>query len=218
MDKYSDRRAAGQFLATNLKEYANRSDIVVLALPRGGVPVAFEVAKTLKAPLDVFVVRKLGVPSHEELAMGALATGGTVFLNREVIRDLNISQESIDDVITKETNELTRRETKYRGNKSFLELKNKIIILVDDGIATGATMHVAIIALRQFNPAQLVVAVPVAALDTSQALTKIVDRFICPIQSSSFYAVGQWYDDFSQTEDKEVEDLLKEAEKWRKST
>lgn len=213
MSHYVDRTAAGKILAKELESYAHRSDIIILALPRGGVPVAFEIAKVLLVPLDVFIVRKLGVPGHEELAMGALAMNNVTVFNEDVIKDLSISKEAIDQVINEETQELKRREKMYRDNKPFPTLKGKTVILVDDGIATGATLRVAIKALHQFKPVSIIVAVPVAAITTCKNIETLVDKLICPLKSENFYAVGQYYDTFSQTTDEEVYQLLKEAKK-----
>ncbi len=208
MDRYANRFAAGKTLANELKAYLNRSDVIILALPRGGVPVAFEVAKALKIPLDVFIVRKLGVPGHEELAMGALAMGNTIVFNEDVVKSLSISKQAIDDVIKEESKELRRREIAYRGQKEFPILNGKTVILIDDGIATGATLRVAIKALRQLNPANIIVAVPVASISTYEKMSPLVDKLICPLKTRDFYAVGQYYDDFSQTTDEEVFSLL----------
>lgn len=208
MDKYRDRQEAGQVLASELKEYANRSDVIVLALPRGGVPVAYEIAQELNLPLDVFIVRKLGVPGHEELAMGAIASGGTTVFNDDVVRSLSISKKMIDSVIQKENEELSRRELTYRGKRPFSNIKNKTVILVDDGIATGATMRAAIKALRLLKPASIIIAVPVAEANTCQSIAKIADKMLCPLQPTLFYAVGAWYDYFDQTSDEEVHRLL----------
>jgi len=209
MRKFLDRYDAGKVLAEKLKAYKNNSDVIVLALPRGGVPVAFEVAKALHAPLDIFIVRKLGVPSHEELAMGAIASNDTIVFNEEIVRGLNIPQYEIDQVIKSEKQELERREKAYRGNKKFPNLDNKIIILVDDGIATGATMRAAIKAISQQKIKKLIVAVPVAAYETCLEISKLANELICPLQPENFYAVGAWYDNFNQTEDEEVFNLLK---------
>ncbi len=210
-DKYSDRYAAGKVLAKELKPYSNRSDVIILALPRGGVPVAFEVAKALLIPLDVFIVRKLGVPGHEELAMGALAIGNTIVFNEDVIKNFSLSKQTLDRVIHEESQELQRRELAYRGQKEFPVLKGKTVILIDDGIATGATLRVAIKALYQLTPASLIVAVPVAETSTCEKIAALVDKLICPLKTKDFYAVGQYYDDFSQTTDEEIYSLLKQA-------
>lgn len=204
MDKYLNRLEAGQILAKALISYANRDDLLVLALPRGGVPVAFEVAKYLNAPLDVFVVRKLGVPFHPELAFGALASKGEPVFNEAILSELNLSQAEIDAVIQKERNELKRRNEIYRLNKSFPDIKNKTIILVDDGVATGATIRAAILALKQLHPKQIIAAVPVMDHSIYDELKNLVTQIICPLIPDHLYAVGVWYQDFSQTEDEEV--------------
>jgi predicted phosphoribosyltransferase len=185
-------------LATKLSAYANRPDVVVLALPRGGVPVAYEVARALNAPLDVFVVRKLGVPGHEELAMGALATGGVRVLN-DVVRYLGIPVSLIEAVTSQERRELERREHLYRGNRPPLDVRNQTVILVDDGLATGSTMRAAVQALRQQQPASIVVAVPVAAPESCEEMRTQADDVICAVTPEAFHAVGLWYRDFSQT-------------------
>lgn len=208
MKQFVDRYDAGKILANELKEYENKSNVIVLALPRGGVPVAYEVAEFLSVPLDVFIVRKLGVPGHEELAMGAIAMGGTVVFNDEIIHEINIPKEAIDSVIKAEDTELKRREVKYRGNRPFPKLTDKTIILVDDGIATGATMRAAVQALRKHKPARIIVAVPVAARSTYEEMEHIADQVVCPLIPQIFNAVGQWYQDFTQTSDEEVYELL----------
>ena len=208
MDKFSNRYEAGRMLASQLQAYAKNPDVIVLALPRGGVPVASEIAKSLSVPLDVFIVRKLGVPGHEELAMGAIASGGTVVFNEDIRTQLHISELAMQKVIQAEQQELQRREVAYRGKKPFPVLKDKIIILVDDGIATGATMRAAIKALKKEQPKRLVLAVPVAAADTIHEMSKLVDEIVCPLAPYNFYAVGAWYDEFSQTSDEEVFQLL----------
>jgi predicted phosphoribosyltransferase len=213
MMQYLNRKDAGLQLAEKLSPYANRDDVIVLALPRGGVPVAFEVAKALHAPLDVFIVRKLGVPGHSELAMGAIAMGGVTLFNKGIVSDLHISKEEIDTVIAKESQELQRRELAYRGTHTPPNIKHKTVILVDDGIATGASMHVAIDALRRLEPSKIIVAVPVAPTDASDLFSTIADEFICPLVPPHFNAVGQWYEDFTQTEDDEVHTLLAESRK-----
>ena len=205
---FRDRSEAGRLLASKLAAYVNHPDVLVLALPRGGVPVAYEVARALGAPLDVFLVRKLGVPGHEELAMGAVATGGVRVLNDQVVRALHIPDYVIDAVAAREQQELARRERLYRGGRPPPDVRGRTVILVDDGLATGATMHAAIKALRQLQPARLVVAVPTAAPETCEALRAEVDEVICAITPEPFYAVGLWYEDFSQTTDEEVRDLL----------
>jgi erythromycin esterase-like protein/adenine/guanine phosphoribosyltransferase-like PRPP-binding protein len=205
---FRDRSEAGRVLAEKLAHYANRPDVVVLALPRGGVPVAYEVARALGAPLDVFVVRKLGVPGYEELAMGAVATGGVRVLNDNIVAGLRIPDYLIDAVANRELEELKRRERVYRGGRPPPDLRGRTVILVDDGLATGATMLAAIKALRQLQPARIVVAVPTASPDTCEALRAEVDEVICAITPEPFHAVGRWYQDFSQTTDDEVRDLL----------
>jgi erythromycin esterase-like protein/predicted phosphoribosyltransferase len=202
---FSDRREAGRLLAAKLAAYANRPNVVVLALPRGGVPVAFEVAQALNAPLDVFVVRKLGVPGYEELAMGAVATGGLRVLNDQIVRDLRVPDYVIDRVAAEEGEELTRRERAYRGGRPPLDVHGRTVILVDDGLATGATMRAAVKALRQHGPAQIVVAVPTASPETCGELKAEV---VCAITPEPFHAVGYWYEDFTQTTDQEVRELL----------
>jgi putative phosphoribosyl transferase len=208
MEKFINRHEAGRVLANQLKSYANNSEVIVLALPRGGVPVGYEIAKSLFAPLDVFIVRKLGVPGHEELAMGAIASGGVAIFNQDIVRALHISEDDIQRVISKESEELKRRELIYRHDSEFPSLQNKIVILVDDGIATGATMRAAVRTLRQQEPARIIMAIPVAAFSTYQDMAKIVDEIVCPLQPLHFYAVGLWYEDFSQTTDSEVSELL----------
>jgi predicted phosphoribosyltransferase len=206
---FRDRREAGRLLAAKLTAYANRPDVIVLALPRGGVPVGYEVARALGAPLDVFVVRKLGVPGYEELAMGAVATGGVRVLNDQVVSRLGIPEHVIDAVAAREQQELARRERLYRGGRPPLDVRNRTVILVDDGLATGATMHAAIAALRQLHPARIVVAVPTASAETCEEMRAEADDVICAVTPEPFQAVGRWYQDFSQTMDEEVQDLLK---------
>ena len=206
--RYRHRRDAGRRLAAALLPYANRRDVVVLALPRGGVPVGFEVAATLGAPLDVFVVRKLGLPGREELAMGALASGGVRVLDEDLIRVAGVSADEVQRVTEAEQTELDRRERRYRDERPFPEVRGKTVILVDDGLATGATMRAAVAALRLKGPARIVVAVPVAAPETCDAFKSIADDIVCAVTPESFQAVGLWYDDFSQTTDDEVRELL----------
>jgi putative phosphoribosyl transferase len=206
--RFRDRREAGRLLAAQLSAYASRPDVLVLALPRGGVPVAAEVVRALGAPLDVFVVRKLGVPGHEEFALGAIATGGVRVLNDDVVQALRIPDRVIDAVAAKEQEELARRERLYRGDRPPLDVRGRTVILVDDGLATGATMHAAIKALRQQQPARIVVAVPTASPETCDELKREVDEVICATTPDPFYAVGLWYEDFSQTTDEEVRELL----------
>ena len=215
MDKFTDRNEAGCVLAEHLNEYAHRSDVIVLALPRGGVPVAYEVAMALSIPLDVFIVRKLGVPQHEELAMGAIASGGTVVFNHRLIKQLHVDKASIDAVLISEQKELMRRQHLYRGNRPFPNLLGKTIILVDDGMATGSTMHAAIKALRKLKPNAIIIAVPVAAPKTCEKLSKLVDNIICPLKPTNFHAVGLWYEKFSQTSDDEVITWLEKTNSTR---
>lgn len=212
---FRDRRHAGDHLGRALVQYAGRDDVVVLGLPRGGVPVGFEIATRLRAPLDVLVVRKLGVPGHEELAMGAIASGGIQVLDREVIKMARVSQEAINAVIARETTELERREQVFRGGRPAPSVAGKIVILVDDGLATGSTMLAAIEALRTKSPAQIVAAVPIAAPDTCEALRSRVDHMVCLVTPPEMRAVGYWYDDFTPTPDTEVRVLLDQAERQR---
>ena len=205
---FRNRREAGRLLAQKLAHHANRPNVLVLALPRGGVPVAYEVARALNAPLDVFIVRKLGVPGYEEVAMGAVATGGVRVLNDNIVSGLGIPDYVIDAVAARELEELKRRERVYRGGRPPPDVRGRTVILVDDGLATGATMLAAIKALRQLQPARIVVAVPTAAPDTCEALRAEVDEVICAITPEPFHAVGRWYEDFSQTTDEEVRELL----------
>lgn len=209
---FQNRTDAGRKLAEKLTEYANREDVLVLALPRGGVPVAFEVAQKLNAPLDIFLVRKLGVPGQKELAMGAIASGGVRVLNERTIHYLGISEKDIDAVTEKEQHELERREKAYRDNRPAPDVRGKIVILVDDGLATGATMRAGVVALKQLEPAKIVVAVPVAADETCYEFKYQVDAVICAITPEPFYGVGLWYQDFSQTTDDEVRELLNKSE------
>jgi predicted phosphoribosyltransferase len=206
--RFRDRADAGRRLAEKLAGYANRPDVLVLALPRGGVPVASEVARALGAPLDVFLVRKLGVPGHEELAMGAVATGGVRVLNDEIVEGLGISDHVIDAAVSREQKELSRRERLYRDARPPPNIGGRTVILVDDGLATGATMRAAVEALRQQEPRRIVVAVPTASPDTCEALKAEADDVICAMTPEPFFAVGHWYDDFRQTTDDEVRDLL----------
>ncbi len=215
---FKNRKAAGQFLAKELAAYANRQDVLVLALPRGGVPVAFEVAKALNAPLDVFVVRKLGVPEQQELAMGAIASGGVRVLNENIVRSLGVSEAAINQVAAKEQQELERRERLYRGNRPVPTLHGRTVILVDDGLATGATMRAALGALQQQKPAKIIVAVPVSASETCQEFQSKVDEVVCAATPSPFYSVGLWYEEFPQTTDEEVRDLLDKAANSQKTT
>jgi predicted phosphoribosyltransferase len=205
---FRDRHDAGRRLAAKLTQYAHHPDVIVLALPRGGVPVGYEVARALGVPLDVFVVRKLGVPGYEELAMGAVATGGVRVLNEQLVNRLGIPDHLIDAVAAHEQQELMRRERLYRGGRSPPDVRGRTVILVDDGLATGATMHAAIHALRQQQPARIVVAVPTAAPEACEEMRAEVDEAICAITPEPFHAVGLWYLNFSQTTDEEVRELL----------
>jgi putative phosphoribosyl transferase len=208
---FRDRAEAGQALADRLGQYAQRDDVLVLGLPRGGIPVAYEVARALGAPLDVFLVRKLGVPGREELAMGAIASGGVRLLNDEVVRTLEIDEATIDRVAAEEQAELRRREVAYRDGRPAPDPSGKVVILVDDGLATGASMRAAVMALRKLQPARIVVAVPVAARSICDDFASEVDQVVCARTPEPFFAVGYWYDDFSQTTDQEVRDLLARA-------
>jgi predicted phosphoribosyltransferase len=209
--QFQNRTHAGRFLARSLEVYRNQPIVLVLGLPRGGVPVAYEVASALNAPLDVFIVRKLGVPGHEELAMGAIASGGVRFLNDSVVRQLHISQSTIDAVTQLESDELRRRELLYRGYRPELNVAGLNVLLVDDGLATGSTMKAAIAALRHQHPARIVVAVPTAPSNTCHELEQDADEVVCAVTPESFCSVGQWYEDFEQTTDSEVTDLMNRA-------
>jgi putative phosphoribosyl transferase len=209
--RFRDRAEAGRLLADLLHDYAGRDDVIVLALPRGGVPVGYEVAKALGAPLDVFVVRKLGVPGHEELAMGAIASGGLLVFDQQLIGSLGISDSEIQRAVAAELRELERREAAYRGGRGALDLAGKTVILVDDGLATGSTMRAAALAVRQLRPARVVVAVPVAAAQTCDEFRDEVDEIVCAVTPKPFHAVGLWYEDFSQTSDEEVKELLEQS-------
>ena len=211
MMQFRNRVEAGQQLAKKLAKYANRPDVLVLALPRGGVPVGYEVAQALHAPFDVFVVRKLGVPGHEELAMGAIASGGVRVLNGSVVDSLGILDETIDAVATRELRELERRERAYRDDRPAPDMQGRTVILVDDGIATGSTMKAAIKALRQLEAARIVVATPTVALSTVREMGPDVDELVAVMTPADFAGVGQWYEDFSQTTDEEVRELLERA-------
>ena len=211
MIPFKDRREAGRKLAQKLTAYAGQPDLLTLALPRGGVPVAYEVARALNAPLDVFLVRKLGLPGQEELAIGAIATGGVRVLNRDIIRTLSIPDEVINFVARRELQELQRRERLYRGDRPPPEVRDRTIILIDDGLATGASMRAAVVSLRAQHPARIVVAVPIAAENVCEAFRTEVDEIICAVTPEPFYGVGRWYEDFSQITDQEVRILLEEA-------
>jgi len=208
---FRDRRDAGRQLAQKLERYAGDPNAIVLALPRGGVPVAFEVAEALRAPLDVFLVRKLGVPGHRELAMGAIASGGVRVLNAEVVNVLQISDAILDAVAEHEQQEIERQQRLYRGALPYPDLKGRTVIVVDDGLATGSTMRAAVRALRQMDPAKIVVAAPVAAAETCVSLAKEADEVVCVSIPDVFQAVSLWYQEFSQTNDEEVRHLLETA-------
>ncbi|MCI0701072.1 MAG: phosphoribosyltransferase [Planctomycetia bacterium] len=207
---FRDRKEAGAMLAEQLQPFAGRN-VVVLGLPRGGMPVAFEVASALRAPLDVFVVRKLGVPWQEELAMGAIASGGVRVLNESVVTRLGIPPATINEVTEREKQELERREVAYRDGRTPPEIRGKIVILVDDGLATGSTMRAAVAAVRQLGPARVVVAVPVGARDACAEFQALADEVVCLEEPEPFFAVGTWYDNFAQTTDDEVRELLARA-------
>ena len=210
--EFADRMQAGRLLAKKLNEYANRSDVVVLALPRGGVPVGYEVARALNAPLDVFLVRKLGLPGHEEFAMGAIASGGVRVMNKYVVQCLGISDRVIDEVAAKEQRELQRRERVYRGSEKPLDLAGRIVIVVDDGLATGSTMTAAVEAIERMKPSEIVVAVPVASHEACAFFDALVSSTcVCFMSPKPFEAVGRWYRHFPQTTDSEVCYLLKHA-------
>jgi predicted phosphoribosyltransferase len=205
---FKNRRDAGRQLAAALHEYEGLDDLLVLALPRGGVPVAYEVAEALQAPLEVFVVRKLGVPGREELAMGAVASGGVHYLDGGMLDALDISQDEVEEVLQRELRELERREQAYRDHRPPPDPEGKTVILIDDGVATGSTMVAGISALKREQPAALVVAVPVAARSTAERLAALADDFVCLHAPETFIAVGQWYEDFDQTTDEQVRELL----------
>jgi predicted phosphoribosyltransferase len=210
--RFRDRREAGRLLAQRLRKYAGRDDVVVLALPRGGVPVAYEVANELRAPLGVFLVRKLGVPGYEEFAMGAIASGGVLVLDQGLVQRLGIDQRLLEQAVAQELQELQRREQAYDGRRTPQQLEGKTAILVDDGLATGSTMRAAALAVRELDPARVVVAVPVAARETCGEFRDVVDEVVCEVTPRPFHAVGLWYEDFSQTSDDEVRELLDQAE------
>ena len=205
---FRDRVHAGQELGRALAEYADRDDVLVLGLPRGGVPVAYEVSRMLHAPLDVFIVRKLGTPGQEELAMGAIASGGVRVLNQDVLHHFRVPDHVIDAITAREREELQRRERLYRDDRLFPEVRGLTVILIDDGLATGSTMKAAVRALRQRHPAKIVVAVPIAAAPTCEELRSMADEVVCLNTPEPFYSVGSWYDDFSQTTDDAVRELL----------
>jgi len=213
-----DRQEAGRRLAAELGRYAGVGDAVVLGLPRGGVVVAFEVAKALGLPLDVYLVRKLGTPGQEELAMGAIASGGVMVLNEDVVRALQLGQRLIEQVAARERAVLERRERTYRGHSEPVSLEGKQVILVDDGLATGATMRTAIKSLRAHGPSRVIVAVPTAPVETCTALAKEADEVVCPMTPAPFYSIGQWYEDFAQTSDEDVIELLEQARSFGRPT
>jgi len=209
--RFKDRREAGRALAQDLLPYANRDDVIVLGLPRGGVPVAYEVARELHAPLDVLIVRKLGVPGHEEYGFGALAAGDVTVLHQGVISQLGLAETDIAGVIEKERRELERRERQYRGERPFPDLKDKIVILVDDGLATGASMRAAAQAVERFGPARIVIGAPTGSSEACMSMEGLAHEVVCSSMPSPFHAVGAWYADFSQTSDEEVRELLFKA-------
>lgn len=211
--KFHDRREAGRLLAQQLAEFAGDKDALVLALPRGGVPVGYEIARALSVPLDIFLVRKLGVPGQEELAMGAIASGGVRVLNEDVIQYAGISGETIEEVTRRETGILEKRDRLYRGAQPKPEIAGRKVILVDDGLATGSTMRAALMAVRQQNPSRIIVAAPVASQTTCESFEHLADDVacVCGMCAEPFYAVGLWYRDFSQTTDEEVRELLNQA-------
>lgn len=209
--QFRDRAEAGRLLAEKLKRFQGRDDVIVLALPRGGIPVAFEVATALHAPLEPFIVRKLGVPFHEELAMGAIASGDTCFINEDIVKALQILPEQLERVIESERRELARRESQYRDPQQPLNITNKTVILVDDGLATGATMHAAVQGVKTHQPAAVIVAVPVSARDTFKKFQNEVDDIVAVALPEDFSSVGQWYRDFAQTTDQQVAELLVRA-------
>jgi predicted phosphoribosyltransferase len=212
---FPDRIAAGRMLGERLAPFANEQPLLVLALPRGGVPVAFEVAMALHAPLDVFLVRKLGFPGHEELAIGAIASGGTRLLNQAIIRGLHLPPQRVEAITQEETKELERRERLYRGNRDAPNIPGHTLILVDDGIATGSTMRVAVSALRQKGPRKIIAAIPVAPSAVCKQLQQEADAVVCLSTPTDFFAVGEWYRDFSQVNDETVRELLERAESQR---
>ena len=214
MWRFINRTEAGRELATMLHGFRNRNDVIVLGLPRGGVPVAFEVAKALRAPMDVFTVRKIGAPENPEYALGAIATGGVTAMHWTLAERLGVSDAVLGEIIASERDELQRREQLYRGDRGPLNVAGKKVIVVDDGLATGSTMRAAIAALRTLEPARIVVAVPVASREAAAAVRQDADAFLCACLPAELYTVGQWYEEFSQTTDLDVLDLLRRAEVW----
>lgn len=211
MARFKDRRQAGRILARKLSAYAGQTDVIILALPRGGVPVAYEVAIALNAPLDIFLVRKLGLPGREELAIGAIASGGVRVLNNDIIRALNVPEEVINIVAQRELQELGRREQLYRGDRPAPEVRGRKVILIDDGLATGASMRAAVVGVRAQHPAGIVIAVPAAAPEACDVFQFEVDDMVCVMTPEPFYGLSRWYEDFSQTTDEEVRMFLEEA-------
>jgi putative phosphoribosyl transferase len=211
MQRFENRSQAGRALARSLAGYGGRQDVLVLALPRGGVPVGYEVAKALGAPLDVFLVRKLGVPGYEELAMGAIASGGVRVLNQDVVQGMHLTSAAIEAVAEREERELLRREQEYRAGRPAPQVRGRTVILVDDGLATGASMRAAVQALRQMSPERIVVAVPTAPPEACAELRRLVDDVVCLMTPEAFGGVGLWYQDFTQTSDEEVRHLLEDA-------
>jgi putative phosphoribosyl transferase len=211
MERFADRRDAGRILGRKLSIYAGQTDVIVLALPRGGVPVAYEVALALNAPLDIFLVRKLGLPGREELAIGAIASGGIRVLNEDIIRVLSVPEEVINIVARNELQELERREYIYRGNRPAADIHDRKVILIDDGLATGASMRAAVIGVRAQHPSRMIIAVPAAAPELCDAFEFEVDEMVCAMTPEPFYGLSRWYKDFSQTTDAEVRMFLEEA-------
>lgn len=210
-ERFQNRTEAGCRLAHALGRYAGRNDVVVLGLPRGGVPVAFEIANALDAPLDVFIVRKLGLPGHEEFGIGAIASGGMRIVDKSVLQAYGVDDDTLDRITSRELRELARREQLYRDGRPFPTIQDRVVILVDDGLATGSTMRAAVAALREKHPREIVVAVPVGARETCMSMASIADEVVCLESPDPFYAVGLWYMDFEQTSDEEVHDLLERA-------
>lgn len=215
INTYHNRAQAGRVLAQHLGRYAGYPEVIVLALPRGGVPVGFEVARFLHAPLDVFLVRKLGVPGHEELAMGAIASGGICLINQGTVDEAGISRAQIEAVIQREAAELERRAQLYRGARPLPQLRGRVVILVDDGVATGFSVRAAVEAIRRLRPASIVVAIPVGPPDTCDELAEVADDVVCPLRPSQFQAVGLWYEHFEATSDHEVQACLRDAGETR---
>jgi len=211
MALFKDRKHAGRILAEKLTAYQNQPEVVVLGLPRGGVLVGYEIALALNAPLDVFIVRKLGMPGHEELALGAISSGGIRVLNDEIVHELNISNDVLEMVTQRELQELKRREQAYRGDHPPLDVRGRSVILVDDGLATGASMRAAVSGLRTRRPHRIVVAVPVAASDICKEFEAVADEVVCAVTPKLFHGVGMWYEDFTQITDKEVQNLLEKS-------